>query len=53
MDLRERNVGVREAAATDKEQALAADVAKLDAERTSFNAKVASFQDLAAKIKAG
>lgn len=52
VDLWERNVGAREAAVTDKEQTLAADVAKLDAEKTAFNAKVAAFQSMAAQMKA-
>jgi hypothetical protein len=48
---RERDVAARESAAAAKEQALADASSKLDAERVAFNAKVASFQDLAAKMR--
>lgn len=49
---RERDVAARESAAAAKEQALADAADKLAVERTAFNAKVASFQDMAARMKA-
>jgi len=49
---RERNAEAREVAVAASEERVIAAIAVLDAERTAFNVKVASFQSMAAQMKA-